>query len=287
MPLRDILLALSAPFCFGIGFAMAKPAISHFPPLFLMLLIYFGLALVIGSVWRGPSLTTQPTAALVALCGVTLQGWLIFYGYRELSASVATLVVQTQVPIGIVLGWLFCGEQLSWRKTAGIVIAFAGVAIIVGVPTAPPPLVPVAMVTVGGLAWALGQIVARKYASDDGIILLRSLSFHAVPQLAIATLLLETGQMESLRSASAMDWVAAASFGILGFFCGYIAWFSVLRRHPVSDVMPFMLLMPIVGVFVAVAALGDPLTATNVVGGAVIILGVATSIGVRRRLAEA
>lgn len=287
MPLRDVVLALLVPCCFGIGFAIAKPAIEHFPPMFLMLMIYVGLSVLVSSIWHAPSMTTHLVAASTALTGVTLQGLLIFYGYREISASLATLVVQTQVPIGLLLGWAFCGEHLSGRAFAGILTAFAGVAVIVGLPDIMPPIGPVLLVVAGAVAWSIGQVIARKYGRDDGIILLRTISLHAVPQLILATVLLESGQLDALRSANVWQWSAAGAFGFLGFFCGYTLWYSLIRRHPVSVLMPFILLMPVVGVAAAVIGLGEELTTANVIGGAIIVGGLAIAISPRRRVQPA
>ena len=44
MTRRQILLALLPPLFFGTGFTIAKPAVSHFPPLFMMLMVYGGIA---------------------------------------------------------------------------------------------------------------------------------------------------------------------------------------------------------------------------------------------------
>ena len=278
MPIRDVVLGLLVPCCFGIGFVLAKPAIAHFPPMFLLLLIYVGNSILVSALWRAPSLTSRLAVALTALTGVTLQGLLIFYGYREISASMATLIVQVQVPMGLLLGWMFCGERLTARVVTGVVTAFAGIAMIVGLPDVMPPLGPVLLVIAGALAWATGQVVVRKYGRDDGMILLRAISIQAVPQLLLATLIFESGQVESVRTASLAQWSAAGAFGFLGFFCGYSLWYGLIRRHPVSSLMPYILLMPVVGVAAAVLGLGEPLTAANLVGGAILIAGLAIAV---------
>ena len=36
MPIRDVLLAVLVQLLWGVGFAMAKPAVAHFPPLVMM-----------------------------------------------------------------------------------------------------------------------------------------------------------------------------------------------------------------------------------------------------------
>ena len=59
MTRRQILLALLPPLFFGTGFTVAKPAVTHFPPLFLMLLVYGGIALVLAVTHRD-KLKTPP-----------------------------------------------------------------------------------------------------------------------------------------------------------------------------------------------------------------------------------
>ena len=46
MKSRTLQLALAAPLCCGTGLTLAKPAVTHFPPLFMMLLVYAGIALI-------------------------------------------------------------------------------------------------------------------------------------------------------------------------------------------------------------------------------------------------
>jgi O-acetylserine/cysteine efflux transporter len=60
-----------------------------------------------------------------------------------------------------------------------------------------------------------------------------------------------------------------------------VLWYSVLSRNRIDEVTPFVLLMPVVGVFAAVLVLGEALTAPNLIGGAIVMLGVAIVSGLR------
>ncbi len=281
MTYRDILLAVLVPICFGVGFTMAKPAIDHFPPLFTMLVAYGINAALISTFWRSPQKTPHLQVALIAAFVVTIQGVLIFYGYQHVSASVCTLVIQVQVPAGVLFGWLLLKEELSLRKMLGITLAIGGVIIVVGLPTQSPPLVPLAMIILGASAWAFGQVLLRKLSQDSGLVILRAISIHALPQLLIAGYFLETGQMAAIQTASLFQWLAFGVFAFIGFFVAYWLWYTLLSRNRIDEVMPFMLLMPIVGVFSAAVILGEPVTFANVAGGAVILSGVAIVCGLR------
>jgi O-acetylserine/cysteine efflux transporter len=134
---------------------------------------------------------------------------------------------------------------------------------------------------IGAGVWGFGQVLVKKLSRDAGLPLLRAISLHAVPQCLLASLLLEGGQWEAIRSANALQWAGFLSFSVVGFFCGYVLWYSVLSRNRIDEVTPYVLLMPVVGVFAAVLVLGERLTAPNLIGGAIVMLGVAIVSGLR------
>ncbi len=71
----------------------------------------------------------------------------------------------------------------------------------------------------------------------------------------------------------------------LASLVGYGIWNTLLARYPASAVVPFTMLVPPVGMLAAWLVLDEVPNAAEVVGGAVLLLGVATTTGVlgRRR----
>ena len=282
MTRRQILLALLPPLCFGTGFTIAKPAVTHFPPLFMMLIVYGGIALVLAIGHRERIRT--PLAAVVAISAfaVTIQGALLFWGLRGMPATAANLILQVQIPFAVLLGWLVGGERLDFRRTLGMAIAFIGVAIVIGLPEEPPPLVPAAMIVISGFCWALGQTFARKYGRDSGIGLLKANAFGSLPQLAIATLMIEQGQLAAVQSAGLGEWLMLGFVGVVGYYLAYAFWYSLLRQCRMDEVAPFILLMPMVGILTAYVVLGEVITPAQVAGGLVILAGLALVSGVEK-----
>ncbi|MDP4822978.1 MAG: DMT family transporter, partial [Aestuariivirgaceae bacterium] len=157
----------------------------------------------------------------------------------------------------------------------------AGVAVVVGLPKQTPPLVPLLMIITGGAAWAFDQVLSRKLSRDSGPVLLRAISLHALPQLILTGLVLESGQMEAMLTATRFQWLAFGIFAIVGFFVAYSLWYTLLSRNRVDEVMPFVLLMPVIGVLSAALVLGEAVTLANLAGGTVILLGVGIVSGLR------
>jgi O-acetylserine/cysteine efflux transporter len=277
---RDALLALVPPFCWGTGFAVAKPAVEHFPPLMMMTMVYAGIAFMLALTEKSAIKTPWLSLVLMAAFSMPIQGALLFFGLRGLDVTTATLVLQSQVPMAVLIGWLLAGEDLNVRKLSGTAVALAGVIAVIGLPAERPPLMPVVLVLLGALTWALGQVLTRKLGKDDGLPQLKGLSYAALPQLALGSMLIESGQLQSITAADWHDWLALAFVGAVGFYGAYAAWYTLLRRCRLDDLAPFALLMPLFSIAFAWLVLGESISLAQIAGGAVILAGLAIVVGV-------
>ncbi len=281
MTRRQILLALLPPLFFGTGFTIAKPAVGHFPPLFMMLMVYGGIAVVLGLTHRERLRTPVLSILAISAFAVTIQGALLFWALRSaaMPATAANLILQIQIPFAVLLDWLIMKEPLDARKVLGTAIAILGVAIVIGLPEQAPGLVPTAMIIVSAFSWSLGQVLARRLGRDSGVGLLKANAFGSVPQLALATALIEHGQWQSLATADALQWGALAFVGVVGFYLAYMCWFTLLKQCRLDEAGPFLLLMPAVGIVTAALVLGESVSLAQLLGGGVILFGLAIVSG--------
>jgi len=137
------------------------------------------------------------------------------------------------------------------------------------------------------LAAQLGQALARKLGKDSGMGLLQANSYGAVPQLLLATVLLESGQIEALTTATPLHWTMLAFVAIVGFYAAYVAFYSVLSECRMDEVAPFILLMPLISVLTAWALLGETVSLAQAAGGLVIIAGLGVITGLDRLITGA
>jgi O-acetylserine/cysteine efflux transporter len=281
MTRRQILLALLPPLFFGTGFTIAKPAVQHFPPLFMMLMVYGGIAIVLALTHREKLRTPLGSIIAISAFAVTIQGALLFWGLRNeaMPATAANLILQIQIPFAVLLDWLIMKERLDLRKAAGTALAILGVAIVIGLPQEAPGLLPTMMIIAGAFCWSLGQVLARKLGKDSGVGLLKANAFGSVPQLALATLLLEQGQWQSVTGATWLEWSMLAFVGVVGFYLAYMCWFTLLKQCRMDEAAPFILLMPVVGIITAAAVLGETVSVEQMIGGVVILAGLAVVSG--------
>ena len=274
MPPADLALALLVQVLWGVGFAMAKPAVAHFPPLVMMTIAYLvTTAVLLPGAW-GRIATPWPRLALIAALAATIQGALIFNGLKDLPASTATLLIQLQVPFAVLCAWAVGRDRPDLRRLAGIAVALAGVVLVAGAPAAAAGW-PALLVALGSMSWAAGQAVMQVCARDAGRILTAGIGLAALPQLVLASALLEHGQVTALLTATPGQWAAVLTFSLGGFALAYTIWYGLLRRHPMDRVVPFMLLMPVIGVAFSAVALGERPSSQELAGGVVILVGLA------------
>ncbi len=83
-----------------------------------------------------------------------------------------------------------------------------------------------------------------------------------------------------LSRAGPLEWFYLAFVAIIGFYLAYVAWFTLLKRVRVDEAAPFILLMTPIGVLTAVLWLGERLQPAQVIGGAIMLFGLAVVSGV-------
>ncbi len=272
-------LAIAAPLCWGTTFTLAKPTLAHFSPIFMMLVVYCGITLIMLLTVRESFKTPWQKLLIISALAVTIQGALLFSAIPYLDATTSNLVLQTQVPAAVVMGWLIAKEQLNAQKIIGTAIAVLGVAIVIGLPEKRPPLLPVLMVVISGFVWAAGQVLTRIWSKESGLMMLKANALFSLPQLLLATFLLENGQWHSVQAATAYDWGMIFFVGFVGFYLAYIAWFSLLKIARVDEAAPFILLMTPVGIITAVVFLGERMSLPQIIGAAVLMFGLAVVNG--------
>ena len=275
LSVTDILLGFCVPLVWGMGLVFAKAAIEHFPPILLMAFRFLVTALVL--VWFvRPPLRQFSQLFAIAFVSAAIQYSLTFTGLKGIDASVVALLVQLEVPFIVLLGALLLKERPGLRKWAGIALAFVGVGVIVGEPKLGSAWTSVTMVAGGAFAWAIGQIMVRKLKSIDGLTVTAWVAVFATPQLFMMSLLFENGQWQAIQSADATVWSAILYMGLVMTALGYGIWYSLIRKHPVSLIAPFLLSLPVFSILGSVIFLGETLTVQIVLGGIIVIGGVAS-----------
>ena len=274
MSFRDILIAISVPILLGFGFVIAKPAMLHFPPYLLMGMRFTIPALIL--VWWFPF----PKGLFldlfkVSFIGSTLQYGLTYNGLNIIDASSAVLLVQLEVPFGILIAFFLLREIPSIKNIVGLVIAFFGVFILTGAPNLEGKYFGVLLVLSGAFTWSLGAVMAKPLSKKIGAFALMTwLCVFSGPMLILISAIINGNPIQYILSANFYSWLTLIYLGFFMQPVAYGAWYYVLRKYPVNKVMPVLLLLPMTGLITSIFLLGEDPPKQVFLGGTVIVFGV-------------
>ncbi len=274
MSFRDILIAISVPILLGFGFVIAKPAMEYFPPYLLMGMRFTIPALIL--VWWFPI----PKGLFldlfkVSFIGNTLQYGLTYNGLNIIDASSAVLLIQLEVPFGILIAFFLLKEIPSIKNIIGLVIAFFGVFILTGAPNLEGKYFGVLLTLSGAFTWSLGAVMAKPLSKKIGAFALMTwLAVFSGPMLILISAIVNGNPIQYILIANFNSWLTVLYLGFFMQPAAYGAWYYVLSKYPVNKVMPVLLLLPITGLITAIFLVGEDPPKQVFLGGTVIVLGV-------------
>jgi len=280
----DIAGLLLVAVVWGINFAVVKAGLAELPPIFFVALRFTAVAAVLVPFVRLPRHKLPQLAALSVTLGALHFGPM-FVGLRGLDVATAAIAIQLQVPFAAILAALFLDDKLGWRSLTGMAIAFAGVILIAGEPRMDGNLLYLALVVGAALIWAVANIQIKALGDEVDVFALSAwVALLATPQLFVVSYILEDGQWAALAAAGWRAWGSIAYQVVMVTILGYGIWYWTMRRHPVNQVMPFTLLVPVFGVLSGIVFFDEQLTWPMIAGGAATILGVAIVVIRRPRV---
>ncbi len=270
----DIAMGVTVALTWGMGLVFAKAAIEHFPPILLMAFRFLVTGLVLVWFVKIPYGQLQ-RIFMIAIVAAAIQYSLTYTGLKGLDASITALIVQLEVPFLVILGVVFLHETAGLRKWFGIAVAFGGVALIAGEPKLGSAWLSIGLVIGGAVTWAVGQAMIRRLDAIDGITVTAWVAVFATVQLFAMSLVFEEGHAQAIGSAGITVWGAVLYMGLVMTALGYGIWNTLVRNHPISQIAPFLLLLPMFSVIGGSLFLGERMTVLTALGGCVIIAGVA------------
>jgi len=266
---------LLCQFIWGVNFVAAKYGLMHFQPLFFVAMRFSLVAILLLPVVGLPKRKLKQLIPLSMTMGV-MHFSLIFTGMRYLDAATSSIAVQLQVPFAAILAAIFFKETLGWRRLTGMIVAFAGVVLIAGEPRFIGNLWPLLSVVGAALVWATANVQVKALGDEfDALQLNGYIAILAAPQLMAVSFLLEGDQWPQVLNASWVGWAALLFQSVIVAIFSYIIWYNMMRRYPVNQVMPFTLLLPMIGVLSGHLLLDEVITWQMLLGGLATLAGVA------------
>ena len=290
MPARDVLLATLVALIWGVNFVVIDIGLDGMPPLVLVALRFVVVLLPAVFLVPRPIVPWRVLLASAAFLSFGQFG-LLYTGLAVgMPPGLASLVVQAQVIFTVIIaaGWL--RERPTAGQVVGIVLGVAGLSVVAGGRSAETPLFGLLLCVAAALSWATGNVVTRRAGVASGLsMVVWSALFVPVPMFALAVLVEGPAAVgSSLAHLTLANVLATFYTAYLASLVGYGIWNSLLARHPAAAVVPFTLLIPPVGMASAWLVLDERPGPAEIIGGAVLLAGVAVTVfGARRKVTSA
>ena len=275
MTIKDTLIASLVPIFLGFGFVIAKPAMNDFPPILLMGLRFTFAASIL--IWWLPIPKGYLIKIFIAsLVANTIQYSVTYSGLNLIDASAAVLLVQTEVPFGVLFAYFMLKEKPSLRSLIGIFIAFIGVYILTESPNLENKFLGIFLTILGSGIWALGQVLVKPLSKKlNPLALVAWLALFSGPILILLSNILDGNSTYYIKSASTNSWLIALYLGFFMQPITYGCFYYVLKNNPLYKVLPIVTMgIPLTGLLAAIILLNEKPTTELYLGGFIILLGV-------------
>lgn len=250
----------------GFNWPVTKFLLGELPPLTLRGVTgVFGAVLLAAlALVRGDSLKVAPAIwprlATAAILNVT--GWMVLMGLALLwlPASEAALIAYTMPVWASLIAWPVLGERPTVLRTLGLVMAFAGLASIMGgngIAASAGKLPGIIMALCGALGFAVGTVFSKKYPIHLPPVTAAAwqIGIGCLP-ISIIGLLIETTHLDKVTP---VGWWLLIYSTVVQFCIAYVSWFAALARLPASVAAIGTMAVPVIGVVASAMALGEPL----------------------------
>ncbi|HAU1193104.1 TPA: EamA family transporter [Legionella pneumophila] len=280
MPFAHLLLALLVVFVWGINFIFVKLSLEEFSPL-LLCAVRFLLASVPAVFFIKPPAVPFKIIAGYGLIMFALQFALLFIGLRVgMTPGVASLLMQVQVFFSMFFAIIFLGEQPQIGQIIGALIAFIGIGVVALHFDHNVSLMGFLCILAAAASWGVGNLITKKIHSVNLIAVIVWSSFVACLPMFILSLVFE-GPASFVTTYEHITWKGILSLLYIVYistWVGYGVWNWLISRYPVGMVVPFTLLVPVVGILSSVLILGEPFYLWKLVAGLLVISGLCINL---------
>jgi drug/metabolite transporter (DMT)-like permease len=216
-------------------------------------------------------------AAIFGGCLFLISHGSLAWAQQDVPSGVAALLVGT-IPLWFaLLAWVWFGERLGGRALVGLVLGFAGLALLVD-PSGERGAKPLGALVIvfGAFTWAAGSLWSRKLPLPKDTLLAAAMGMLAGGTLLFITAGF-TGELNDL-SFTPQALGATAYMVVVGSLIGFSAYVWLLKNAPASTVSTYAYVNPVVALFLGWAFNDEVITLQTLVAGAAIVAGVALMV---------
>lgn len=277
---RSLCLILLVVLVWGINFVIISIGVKEIPPFFMAGLRFVFVAFPLVFFLPKPAI---PYRWLISY-GLTIsfgQFACLFYAlYIGMPSGQASLVLQSQVFVTALLGVVLYQDKLTRLQGFGGLLALTGIGLLLyGVLGTDISILGYLFTFAAACSWGVGNLCNRTISTRyQGTSMMQLVVWGAlvpiIPFFSISYLLEDHQQIIYAVSHPTLVAVLSLAYLILAAsLFGYTVWGMLISKHGTANVVPFALLVPVVGLLSGWVFLGETLNVTQALGCAVVIMG--------------
>ena len=218
---------------------------------------------------------------LVGLANTAIPFVLFNYSSLHLEAGVNAILNATAPMFGAIVAWSWLGDKLSKSAIVGLFIGFVGVSVISQQKLGEDEIsfLPILTALLATLGYGIAASMMKKWLQGVKPLVV------ATGSQAMATVVLAPFALATLPDAmpSTNAWFSAVALAIAGTGIAYILYFKLIADIGPAKAITVAYLVPLFGIIWGVVFLQELLSAQTIVGGSMILLGVALTTGVAKK----
>ena len=281
---RDLLDLTLLAALWGGSFLFMRYAVPDFGvvPLIWLRVALASVCLLPLLLMKGQLGALRERAGAVAVMGLFNSGLpflLIAWATLSITAGLASIMNAMTPVFTALIGALWLGDRLDGRRSLGLLLGLAGVALLAADKADFRP---------GGSGWAIVAMLLATacygFAANHTRRYLQGVPalVNATGTQLVSALVLLPPALWSWpeRMPGLGPWLAALVLGVACSALAYLLFFRLIARVGASRAVTVTFLVPVFGTLWGALFLGEPVTASMLAGGAVVLLGTGLATGV-------
>lgn len=276
MKRNDLLLAIAVMAIWGFNFSMIKMGVTNVHPL-LATAARFALAVTPAIFFIArPNVAWRYLISYGLVFGVGIWGMASWSITAGLSSGISSVLLSTNVIIGMVVGvWVF-KEQASRRKIVGALMAMTALCVLVLSTTGNVTLAGMILIMIAACSWTLmGVIVKASKTTQAFAFNVWGMLFAPIPLVMFAVAL--HGEQILWSAVENWDWNTTVAVLFQAYpttLFGYWVWNRTLIKYPLSTAAPLTLMVPVFALISGYFMYDEQLSSAQVIASGLFLVGI-------------